>query len=1508
MFLALLLPSLPAGAATPPTAVTLVSPSGTLAAGQGSATYRWNATSNATHYFLGVKNKTTNAMVIQSWYTGAQAGCPGTTGVCAATPGITLAAGNYSWYVLTYGAGGYGPTAPGSIQWLSFTVSSQASTPGSATPQSPSGAITETVPSFTWSSAANTTHYRVVASGANGKLIDKWYSTSEASCASGQATCSVSPQVTFPTGAGSWTIATFNSAGSVVGPTSTATSFTVTAAAPAAPGNVTPVSPSGAIATASPAYTWNASSNTTHYRLIVTGSGGGVIDQNLTAAAVGCSSGSGSCTTTPATTLTTGSYQWTVTPSNSNGSQTTTGTASAATAFTYTAPPATPGTVTLTSPSGTIASASPAYTWNASSNTTHYRLIVTGSGGSVIDQSLTVAAVGCSSGSGSCTTTPATTLTAGSYQWTITPSNSDGSQTTTGTTTAATTFTYVPPPATPGAVTLVSPSGSIVTATPTYTWNASSDTTQYRLQVTGNSGILIEQTVTAAAAGCTGGGTCTTTPATSLSNGNYQWTILPQNNDGTQTVSGATSGATAFTVAAPPATPGTPTPVSPSGAITESRPTYGWNAVSNATHYLLEVTDSTGSGFAQTLTAASVGCSSGSGTCTSTPAFTLAQGAGSWRVTALNTVGDLTTSGSASTSLAFTLVPPATAPGATTLLSPAGTVAGPQLLFQWQAVNGSDYYFLRLAQNGVLVIDEWLTAAEANCPTGAGTCSHAPAFAVAEGSGEWFVLTYSIAAGYGPKDPGTFERKKITVAYAIHVAINNVNEGTATPVSLGNLTMNDGSAVARTYTIEGGADAASFEIVNGDELWIKAGVTLDRESDPSLEVIVTATGVDVHQTLSITVNNLNEAPTALALSASGIDENTTTTSAVTLGTLTTTDPDQGDTATYAITGGADAATFEIAGDALKVVAGATLDHEVKDTLAVEVTVTDSGGLSLVQPFSLTVNDLNEAPTGLALSGQTIAENADLSQAAALGTLSASDQDTGQTLTYTISGGADQSLFQLDGATLKIAAGTTLSHASKPTLEVEITVRDDGSPVQSQVQTFAISVTAAKPITLSTSQVDENTDTSANVVLGTLSADGNGIYTVVGGTDQASFLIQGSTLLIKAGTTLDFETRSTLGLQVQSSDAQGNFSQNLTIQVNDLPEAPTDITIDNDFLPLLDRPDGATIGTLSATDQDAGESFTYTLTDDQGGRFAVSGDALQVVDSPTTVHGTFTVTVRVTDKDALTFEKALTLRVIGISGTTIPATPTVATLVAAAPTTYGRLYKALAEAAPGGSVTVTETDLMELIAGKAAHQLTPGGSFSQSFTEVVRKLVLDIKPTLITATLEVGVIDAIMARLPASVQSTATTLFDLLAPYATDYTAVVRIRVSPAIDPLDSRVLGFNQADSVVEVMHENASYLPDVTFGLATLITNYNNAIADLKTGGLWFFSGGGSTPPSHFLHTTMDESLATERETENATLNLGQPPTDDGQAVPLAQRVDYYFPGLVSSITIQDGAVVLTR
>jgi VCBS repeat-containing protein len=130
-------------------------------------------------------------------------------------------------------------------------------------------------------------------------------------------------------------------------------------------------------------------------------------------------------------------------------------------------------------------------------------------------------------------------------------------------------------------------------------------------------------------------------------------------------------------------------------------------------------------------------------------------------------------------------------------------------------------------------------------------------------------------------------------------AVTGGTVGGATAGSYGTLTLNgDGTY---TYVIDN-ANAA----VNS----LAAGATL---TDTFTYTVQDAAGATDTATLTVTVTGANDNPTSIT-GYSAVDENSASSAAVSLGTLTSADVDTGNTHTFTITGGADAALFEVVAD------------------------------------------------------------------------------------------------------------------------------------------------------------------------------------------------------------------------------------------------------------------------------------------------------------------------------------------------------------------------------------------------------------------------------------------------------------------------------------------------------------------------------------------------------------------------------------------------------------------
>ncbi|MDD2699530.1 MAG: ubiquitin-like protein, partial [Arcobacteraceae bacterium] len=125
----------------------------------------------------------------------------------------------------------------------------------------------------------------------------------------------------------------------------------------------------------------------------------------------------------------------------------------------------------------------------------------------------------------------------------------------------------------------------------------------------------------------------------------------------------------------------------------------------------------------------------------------------------------------------------------------------------------------------------------------------------------------------------------------------------------------------------------------------------------NINLTVTDGTVTVPHNFQITVANVNDAPTDIILSVNSLAENNNI--ADTVGSLSTTDVDVGDTFTYSFCGGGDDANFSISGSYLK--ANGVFDYETKSNYSVCIKTTDSANATFNKTFSVNITNVNDAP-------------------------------------------------------------------------------------------------------------------------------------------------------------------------------------------------------------------------------------------------------------------------------------------------------------------------------------------------------------------------------------------------------------------------------------------------------------------------------------------------------------------------------------------------------------------
>ena len=285
-------------------------------------------------------------------------------------------------------------------------------------------------------------------------------------------------------------------------------------------------------------------------------------------------------------------------------------------------------------------------------------------------------------------------------------------------------------------------------------------------------------------------------------------------------------------------------------------------------------------------------------------------------------------------------------------------------------------------------------------------------------------------------------------------------------------------------------------------------------------------------------------PTNISLSATSIAENKPVNTAI--GTFSSTDPNPGDTFSYSLvagTGDTGNSSFNISGNTLR--NSSIFNYEAQNSYSIRVRVTDQGSLTFEKAFTITVTNVNEAPTNITLSASTIAENAAINTT--IGTFGATDPDTGNTFSYSLvagTGDTGNSSFNISGNTLRNSS--VFNYEAQNSYSIRVRVTDQGSLTFEKA--FAITVTnvneAPVNLSLSISMIVEGKPSDTEVgLLSSQDPDSGDLFTYSlvegdGGDDNAQFTISGNSL--RTAAIFDYPTHQMLHIRVRTIDQGGLF--------------------------------------------------------------------------------------------------------------------------------------------------------------------------------------------------------------------------------------------------------------------------------------------------------------------------------------------------------------------------------
>ena len=522
-----------------------------------------------------------------------------------------------------------------------------------------------------------------------------------------------------------------------------------------------------------------------------------------------------------------------------------------------------------------------------------------------------------------------------------------------------------------------------------------------------------------------------------------------------------------------------------------------------------------------------------------------------------------------------------------------------------------------------------------------------------EGDGDWSSGTTNAPGGCGTLPAGQLWSACLTVGM---ISSHGINGYTSSPF-VGTLVPNSFDIGTTTYTVthlfdtdlSGGSPyvAIMFSPVLSEDH--ASSLTLHLANDTSLAFadatpimtglryewsLPAALGWSAGETIVVSINQestpppaTNAAPVFTSAATFSVEENQTL-----VGTVMATDADAGDAVSYAVTGGADQAHFEIDASSGILTFATAPDHENPgddgDNNVYLVTVTATGGtgaraLTATQDITVTVTDVDEPPAAPVVWTATLTVgligSAGINGYTSLpfvGTLVPDSFDIGTT-TYTVTHLFDT---DLSGGSPYVAImfSPVLSedHASSLTLHLGDDTSlafADATPIMTGLRyewslPAALGWSAGEKIVVSISQestpppatnaapvftsaatfsVEEN-QTLVGTVMATDADAGDAVsYAVTGGADQAHFEIDASSGILTFATAPDHENPGDDGdnnvylVTVTATGGTGaralTATQDITVTVTDVDEPPAATVVWSATLNPAD------IGLLGCTD-------------------------------------------------------------------------------------------------------------------------------------------------------------------------------------------------------------------------------------------------------------------------------------------------------------------------------------
>ena len=409
----------------------------------------------------------------------------------------------------------------------------------------------------------------------------------------------------------------------------------------------------------------------------------------------------------------------------------------------------------------------------------------------------------------------------------------------------------------------------------------------------------------------------------------------------------------------------------------------------------------------------------------------------------------------------------------------------------------------------------------------------------------------------------------------------------------------------------GGTDADSFDISTSTG-HIITKEPLDASSTSTYSVTVSirdnegpATSM-VDDTIEVTIN-IFEGPVVSGPSSKDYAENDTQDVAQ----FDATNPGGG-TLEWSLKGD-DAGDFTIAGGTLRF--GTTPNYEAPadddtDNEYLVTVVASDGSQRGELAVTVDVTNVNEAPAFFDTSTIRSVDEGDVPERDVGAPVTASDQDNGDTLTYSLSG-TDSGSFDINSSTGQIQAKAALDFEDKQTYSVRVEVRDskdaNGDADEATDDTIAVTINVQDvndPPVLSGSSTVDYLENGIGAVATYTATDPESqpINWGLFGADEDEFSITGGVLRFLTPPDYD-DGSTTYSVTIEASDGTGTTTLDVSVYIEDVNETPE---VTGDASPEFAENGSGAVAEYEDNDPENG-SITWSLSGDDADDMDISSN-------------------------------------------------------------------------------------------------------------------------------------------------------------------------------------------------------------------------------------------------------------------------------------------------------------